>query len=135
MLKDLDFNKATKIEMAVAKTPNQEGESTFYLYLINKNSFALRNVLISTEAFEHEDGSGRKTSKLRHFIEELGPGSEQKIETVDPSVFGFFNHFWLSYYYEEKMFDKKFVLKPFKEFEIEDIASLGLKGKLAQWKK
>ena len=71
MLKDLKFDPVSGVEVAIAKTPEKTGESTFYLYIINHKEVDLKNILVMTEAEEKEDGSGRKTSKLRHFFELL----------------------------------------------------------------
>lgn len=132
MLKDFEIQSTEGIEFAIGKTPDEKGETTFFLYIINENQFALQNVLILTEAHENEDGSGRKTSKLRHFREELEAKSHEKIEIVDPSVFGFYNRIWLSYYVDGTMRDRRFIIRPFKEYELEDIEAIGLKGKKAE---
>jgi len=130
MLKDLNFDPVTDVRVAIAKTPEKTGESTFYLYLINGKSEDLKNVLVMTEATENADGSGRRTSKLRHFIELLGAEESIKVETVDPSVLGFHNRIWVSFYLGEQIYDKRFHIEPFKEWDLEDLEDLNLKGKL-----
>jgi hypothetical protein len=132
MLKDLNFDPVTDVRLAIAKTPEKTGESTFYLYLINGKQEALKNVLVMTEAAENEDGSGRKTSKLRHFIEHIDPMHSIKVETVDPAVLGFYNRIWLSFYLDEQIYDRRYTIKPFKEWELEPLVDLDLKGRLAE---
>lgn len=132
MLKDLNHKEVEGVSFAIAKTPDETGETTFYLYIINENQYALDNVLIMTEAHENQDGSGRKTSKLRHFFERVDASSHQKVETVDPSVFSFHNRVWISFYVDGTMRDKRFIIAPFKEYELEEISVLNLKGKLAE---
>ena len=119
------------VKMAIAKTPNEEGETNFYAYVINNKEFALQNVMIMTEAFENEDGSGRRTSKLRHFHDLIPPGKAAKIEAVDPSVFSFYNRFWVSFYINNQMYDKRFLVLPFKEYALSKIEELDLEGVLA----
>lgn len=118
--------------MAIAKTPNEEGETNFYAYVINNKEFALQNVMIMTEAFENEDGSGRKTSKLRHFHDLIAPGKAAQIEAVDPAVFSFYNRFWVSFYINNQMYDKRFLVLPFKEYALSKIEELDLDGVLAE---
>ncbi len=130
MLKDLNFDPVTDVKVAIAKTPEATGESTFYLYLINNKEEALKNVLVMTEAAEEEDGGGRKTSKLRHFFEEVSASNSIKIETVDPSVLSFYNRVWLSFYIAEQVYDRRYLIEPFKEWDIELIEELDLKGRL-----
>lgn len=132
MLKDLKFEAVDGVKLAIAKTPEDNGESTFYAYLINEKEFALQNVMILSEAFENEDGSGKKTSKLRHFHEFLAPKQSMKIETVDPAVFSFYNRFWISFYINNQVYDQRLLVLPFKEYALEEIESLGLKGVLAE---
>lgn len=132
MLKDLNFEPVSDVRVAIAKTPEKTGESTFYLYLINGKDVALKNVLVMTEAAEEEDGSGRKTSKLRHFIEHIDPNHSIKVETVDPSVLSFYNRIWLSFYLNDQIYDKRYTIKPFKEWDLELLEDLDLKGRLAE---
>jgi hypothetical protein len=132
MLKDLQIVPVEGVELAIAKTPNEEGETNFYAYIINKKEFALQKVIIMSEAFENEDGSGRTTSKLRHFHDLIPPGKAAKIEAVDPSVFSFYNRFWVSFYINEQMYDKRFLILPFKENALARIEELDLDGVLAE---
>lgn len=130
MLKDLKFDPVTGVKVAIAKTPEKTGENTFYLYLINNKEVDLKNVLVMTEAEEEKEGGGRKTSKLRHFFEEVKAQGAIKVETVDPSVLGFYNRIWLSFYIDNQVFDRRYMIEPFKEWEIEPIEELELKGRL-----
>ncbi len=132
MLKDLQIEPVEGVKLAIAKTPNEEGETNFYAYIINNKEFALQKVIIMSEAFENEDGSGRKTSKLRHFHDLIPPGKAAKIEAVDPSVFSFYNRFWLSFFINNKMYDKRFLVLPFQEFALTEIEELDLKGVIAE---
>lgn len=130
MLKDLKFDPVTEVKVAIAKTPETTGENTYYLYLINKKEVALKNVLVMTEAEEEEQGGGRKTSKLRHFFEQVEAFDSIKVETVDPSVLGFYNRVWLSFYIDQQVYDRRYIIEPFKEWDIETIEELDLKGRL-----
>lgn len=130
MLKDLKFDPVTDVKVAIAKTPETTGESTFYLYLINNKEEDLKNVLVMTEAAEQEDGGGRKTSKLRHFFDLVGANQSIKVETVDPSVLGFYNRIWLSFYIDGQVYDKRFTIEPFKEWDLDKISEIELKGRL-----
>ncbi|QNR23744.1 hypothetical protein [Croceimicrobium hydrocarbonivorans] len=129
MLKDLKFDPVSGVEVAIAKTPEKTGESTFYLYIINHKELDLKNLLVMTEAEEKEDGSGRKTSKLRHFFELLAAGESLKVETVDPSVLSFYNRVWLSFYIDGQVYDRRYMIEPFKEWDLEPIEALDLKGR------
>lgn len=131
MKKDIDFPEVTGVKIAIAKSTNQLGEAEWNVYLINKNLIALDNVMIVSKGTEEINGQGRKTSTLRHMVQKVEEQSFAKIEAISPEVFSFYNEFWVSFFIVNELFDKKFIVSPFKEFEISIIPELGLKGKLA----
>jgi len=131
MIKDIPFPKINDVKIAVGKEINEKGESDWYVFVINNKPITLSNLLVVSDATEKEDGSGRKTSTLRHFIEEVEVGKFSKIERIDPAVFGFYNRFWLSFYIGRELFDKKFVLHPFNEFDLQQIPELEMEGREA----
>lgn len=130
MKKDIDFPKVTGVKVAIAKSVNELGESNWGVYIINNNLIELENVMIVSKGYE-DQSEGRKTSTLRHMIQRLEGNSMAKVESIDPAVFSFNNEFWVSYHIINQMFDKKFLIKPFSEFEIAEIPELEMKGVLA----
>lgn len=123
--------EVTGIKVCVAKSTNALGESEWHVYLINRNLIELTNVMIVSTGYEDKDKKGRKTSTLRHMIEKVEQQSYAKIEPISPEVFSFYNEFWVSYYILDELFDKKFLLEPFTEFDLDDIQELELSGKTA----
>lgn len=131
MKSDIEFNPVTDISIAIAKTTDEKGESDWYAYIMNLKPVKIHNLLIVSKAYEDEEREGRQTSTLRHYIDNLGPGESRKIERVDPAVFQFYNEFWLSFYIGRTIFDRKFVVEPFSEWEVEQLEDLDLPGRLA----
>ncbi len=129
MKKDINFPEITDVKIAVGKSINEKGESSWYVYVINNKPTNISNVMVVSNARENEDGSGRKTSTLRHFMQEVAANSFEKVEAIDPAVFGFYNEFWLSFYTGKELFDKKMMIKPFSEWELEEIEELEMQGK------
>jgi len=132
MKKDINFPAVTDVKIAIGKTIDEKGESDWYVYVINNKPAALNNVMIVSNATEEQDGGGRKTSTLRHLIEDLEANTFAKVERIDPAVFGFYNQFWVSFYIGRELFDKKFTIEPFSEWEVEDIEELEMQGKEAK---
>lgn len=130
MKKDIDFPKVAGVKMAIAKGVNELGESDWGVYIINNNAIELENVMIVSKGYEQGE-NGRKTSTLRHMIEKLEALSIAKVESIDPGVFSFHNEFWVSYYIQRELFDKKFIVEPFSEYEVTEIPELEMKGVLA----
>lgn len=124
--------KVAGVKICIAKSTNNLGESDWGVYLINNNLIELENVMIVSKGYEGKDKNARQTSTLRHMIEKVEAQSVAKIESISPEVFSFYNEFWVSYYIIKELFDKKFVIEPFQEFDLQEIAELDLQGKIAQ---
>ena len=131
MKSDIEFNPVTDIMVAIAKSVDEKGESDWYAYIVNYKPVEIHNLLIVSKAYEQEEKQGRQTSILRHYLDNLGPGEHKKIERVDPAVFSFYNEFWLSFYIGRTIFDRKFVIEPFSEWDVEELDQLNLPGKAA----
>ena len=86
--------------------------------------------IIDTTTEVEEEEIKIKTSTLRHSIEVLLPNEAAKIEPIMKDVFGIANEFWVSYWNNEVMFDKKFVFVPesITEENMKLISMLGRKG-------
>lgn len=109
MRKDIHAPKVEGIAMAVVREVDEEGDEGWFVYLINQNDATLENVLVSSRGYGELEGESRKTSELRHFIQELGPKSWAKIERIVEDVFVLSNQYWLSFYIGETLHDKKYI--------------------------
>ncbi len=45
-------------------------------------------------------------------FEQVPPKSFVKIEPIDPAIFHIYNEYWVSYYVDRKIYDKKFIFVP-----------------------
>lgn len=129
MKKDIDFQPVTGVKLAIAKEINPTG-TEWAVYIINLNLIELNTVMITSKGYGELNGEPRKTSILRHLIEELGPQSVAKVEPIDPAVFSLTNEFWVSYYIMGQIFDKKFIFTSgsFDPGFIRYIPEIGLEG-------
>ncbi|MCH7408708.1 hypothetical protein MM239_04825 [Belliella sp. DSM 111904] len=131
MKKDIDFHPVTGVKLAIAKD-YVNGNEEWSVYIINLNLIELNTVMITSKGYGIIDGEQRKTSTLRHMIEQLGSQSIAKVEPIDPSVFVLNNEFWVSYYILDQIFDKKFIFTEgsMDPSHIRMIPELGLEGVL-----
>jgi hypothetical protein len=129
MKKDIDFHPVTGVKLAIAKKENATG-TEWAVYIINLNLIELKTVMITSKGYGELNGEQKKTSTLRHLIEELGPQSIAKIESIDPAVFSLTNEFWVSYFIMDQIFDKKFIFTSgsFDPGFISFIPEIGLEG-------
>ncbi|AKD02680.1 hypothetical protein POKO110462_09320 [Pontibacter korlensis] len=113
MKKDIDFGTVEGIAVAVAKsTDSTSGDLNWSVYLINNNSFPIDNVLVASKGYGVVDGDEVKTSVLRHMFERVEAKSFVQVEPIDPGIFHINNEYWVSYYIDRQIYDKRFVFVP-----------------------
>ncbi|GAB2611850.1 hypothetical protein [Belliella aquatica] len=131
MKKDIDFHPVTGVKLAIAKEMVNRNEE-WSVYIINLNLIELHTVMITSKGYGNINGEEKKTSVLRHMIQELGAESVAKVEPIDPAVFVMNNEFWVSYYILDQIFDKKFIFTEgsMDPSNVRMIPELGLEGVL-----
>ncbi|MBK7945726.1 MAG: hypothetical protein IPJ85_10645 [Flavobacteriales bacterium] len=109
MRKDIVPPKVEGIAMAVVREKDEEGDDAWYVYLINQRDVTLENVLISSRGYGEIEGEARATSEMRHHLERLGPKSWARIERIVEDVFPLSNQYWLSFFIDRELHDKKYI--------------------------
>ena len=112
MKKDIEIPIVENVSVAVVKEWNEEKTAQVYnVYLINLKDRIIGNVLISSKGYGENKSTGEKikTSILRHFLGNVEAKSYAKIEPIVEEVFGINNEYWVSYSFDGKMYDKKYV--------------------------
>jgi hypothetical protein len=112
MKKDIEFPKVEGVKIAVTFQLDLEGNELWDVQLINRNSFAIKNVMVSARGFGVRNGEEVKTSVLRHFVEKIEAQSILKLEAIQTELFSINNEYWLSYYVDNQLFDKKYLFLP-----------------------
>lgn len=112
MKKDLPENIVEDISIAVVFEGESPGTKVWNVYLINEKDVTIKNVLVSSKGYGTKDGKEVKTSVLRHFIGDITPDDYAKIEAIDVQVFGLTNEYWLSFYIDGTIYDKKYIFLP-----------------------
>ncbi|MFP4096783.1 MAG: hypothetical protein ACLFUB_20035 [Cyclobacteriaceae bacterium] len=111
MKKDIDFPKVEGVSMAITRQRNQQTDKyEFYVYLINDKNVPLENVLVNSTGYSKDQET--RTSTLRHFIERVEPYTSYRVEPIMPDLFKLVNRYWLSYFIDGQLFDKKFTFMP-----------------------
>lgn len=130
MKKDINFNRVEGISVAVALHRNELHAQEWNVYLLNYNPYPLENVLIASKGYGVSEGDAVKTSVLRHMFERVEARSFVQIEPIDPAIFHINNEYWVSYYIDREIYDKKFVFVPdsITEENLIDISMLQMQG-------
>lgn len=114
MREELMGPKVENVAVAVVPEKNDEGGVTHYVYLINYREDIMEGIIITSVGYGQNANTGEKvkTSTLRHSLEVLLPDEAAKIEPIMEDVFGLSNEYWVSFWVEDQMYDKKFVFLP-----------------------
>ena len=134
MRDELKGPKADNVGIAVVETINQENEKEYNVYLLNLREDIMEGIIIASKGYGTNPTTGEKvkTSTLRHSLEVLLPNEAAKVEPIMPEVFGLANEFWVSFWINDDMYDKKFVFVPgsISEDNMKEIPVLGQRGVL-----
>ncbi len=112
MKKDISQPIVQDIAIAVVKEQNELNETEWNVYLINLKNQKIEGVLVTSQGYGFFNEEDVKTSTLRHFLDEIKPQSFKKIEPIVESLFGLNNEFWVSFYINKVMYDKKYIFLP-----------------------
>ncbi len=109
MKSDLPENIVEDIAIAVVLEEEHIQSSSWKVYILNLKEIEIENVLVSSKGYGTLNGEQVKTSVFRHFICNLKAKSFSAIELIDEKLFAINNEFWLSYYVNGVIYDKKFI--------------------------
>lgn len=109
MIKDIPELVVENIAIAIIREKNELEETVWNSYLINLKDEKIEGVLVTSTGYGELNEEKVKTSTLRHFLDEVEPKSFVKIEPIIEEVFGINNEYWLSFYLNKKMYDKRYV--------------------------
>tara|TARA_Y100001978_G_C23457757_1_gene320831 strand:- start:98 stop:508 length:411 start_codon:yes stop_codon:yes gene_type:complete len=132
MKKELLGPKVENVAIAIAQSLNVEGEKVYYVYLLNLRDDIMEGIIVCSKGYGEDPSSGEKikTSTLRHTIEVLLPNEAAKIEPIMEEVFSLYNEYWVSFWVDGILYDKKYVFHPEQIYEsnFKHIDALNKKG-------
>lgn len=132
MREELLGPKVENVAVCVAKEIGEDNDPIYNVYLLNLRDDIMEGIIINSKGYgEHpETGEKIKTSTLRHCIELMLPNEAAKIEAIVEEVFSIANEYWVSFYVDGVMHDKKFVFVAgsITEENMIDIPQLNCKG-------
>ncbi|TDQ32934.1 hypothetical protein [Zeaxanthinibacter enoshimensis] len=108
MRKDIEIPIAKDVHVALAHDWDEEFLSRDWnAYLINNRNSAIEMVLIVSKGYDGET----KTSTMRHAIGVIEARSFAKIELVQEEVLQLENEFFVTFYAEGKLFERKYIFR------------------------
>lgn len=112
MKQDIVIPEVKNVTVAVVREHNLLNQEEWKVYLLNNNEHAIENTLVSSKGYGEQQGEPQRTSILRHFLQTVGGRESVIIESIDPAVFHLANEYWVSYYVNGQIYDRRFVFVP-----------------------
>ena len=107
MKKDIHIPKVKDIAFAVI----EDGDD-WVAYILNMNNFPIENTFVSSKGYGQINNQQKKTTSFSHFLGTIDEKSYKKVEYINKSVVGLTNEFFLTYYREGLIHDKKYIFLP-----------------------
>ena len=108
MKKDIEIPKVEKVYVAAVREFNKEFQAEEWnAYIINNKNVSIEMILVVAKGY---DGT-KETSVMRHKLEKLPPHSFAKIEFIQDEVLGLNNEYQVTFFSDNKMFEKSFLFK------------------------
>ena len=131
MRKDIDIPEVKNIYVAAVYEPNKDYNTyDWNIYLINDGQTPIETVLMVAQGYDEKD----MTAPMRKTIQMVPAKGYAKLEYIDESVFKLDNFFTVTYFLEERLYDKRFELPRFSITEDNAVMLpvMGVKGVLAR---
>jgi hypothetical protein len=110
MKKDINPTKVENISVAVVQEKNEINEDIWNVYIINQKEVSIENVLVSSKGYITDlKGVETKTSALRHTIGNIEANNYALIEPIMENVFALHNEYWVSFFSNNELLDKKYI--------------------------
>lgn len=111
MKEELKGPKVENVAVAIVQTKPDAEDKEHYVYVLNLRDDIMEGIIVSSTGYGENLVTGEKikTSTLRHGIEVMLPKEAARIEPIMPEVFGIANEYWVSFWVNDVLYDKKFV--------------------------
>ena len=108
MKKDIEIPISTEVYIAIIREWNEKFLSKDWnAYIINNRETAIEMVLVVSKGFDGD----KKTSTMRHGIGLVAAKSFEKIELILEEVLALNNEFFVTYYADDKLYEKRFLFE------------------------
>ena len=109
MRKDIEIPQAKNVHIVAVKEWDKEFTGQDWnIYVVNDREDEISVVLVMSRG-NNED---QKTSTLRHSLGNMPAKTSAKVELISPEVFGFTNEYLLTFFAENKLFERKYIFEP-----------------------
>lgn len=108
MKKDIEIPIAKDVHVAIVHEWNSEFlEKNWNAYIINDRNTIIEAVIVVSNGFEGD----RKTSTMRHGLGDIPAKDFKKIEVLQEDVLAFNNEFFVTFFADDKLYEKRFLFE------------------------
>jgi hypothetical protein len=112
MREELLGPKVEGIALALVELPIEGGEPEYVVYMLSSREDIIEGIIVTSTGYGLDaTGQEIKTSTLRKGIEVMLPNEAARIEPLMPDLFRLNNEFWVSFWADDVMYDKRFVFE------------------------
>jgi hypothetical protein len=112
MRKDIDIPVVKDVFVAAVFEKNAHNEDVWNIYLLNNKTEPIEAVMVSSKGYSDLEGKDLRTAIMRHSIGNLPGKTAAVIERIDKQVFEIYNEFWVTFFENERVMDRKFIFGP-----------------------
>lgn len=111
MREELKGPKVEEIGVSAVQEIGENGAKIYNVYVINFSDTEIEGVLVSSRGYGVNPTTQEqiKTSHLRHQLDNIPAQSYKKVEPIIEELFGLNNEYWVSFWKDGKLMDKKFI--------------------------
>ena len=111
MKKDISIPKVKDVGVAIIRE-NDKNEWVWKAYLLNLNNCIIYDVLVSSRGYGTINDKKKKTSSFSHYLGNVDKKSFKFIEHVSEETFVLSNEFFVTFYIDGVIHDKKYIFLP-----------------------
>lgn len=102
------------VSIAAVYEEGIDNTMVYNVYLINETDDFLEHVMITSKGYVVNEKTAERieTNTLRRHVEIIVPDSVEKIEPIMEEVMGLNNEYWVSFWIEDTLYDKKYIFLP-----------------------
>ena len=111
MKKDISIPKVKDVGVAIIREKDKN-EWVWRAYLLNLNNCMIKDVLVSTRGYGTINDKKKKTSSFSHYLGDVKKRSYKLIEPISEETFVLSNEFFVTFYINGIIHDKKYIFLP-----------------------
>lgn len=130
MLKDILHGHDKNTGIAIVNEWNEDLEKIWNVYFINSGDAIVENVLVTCKGYGELNNTHHETSLTRYALGDIEANGMVKIEPVNPDLFVLNNEYFITFYIDGHMIDKKivFAANSVSEKTIQEITEMNKQG-------